>query len=235
VFGVVGDLGGGPAVALVVLDGQAEFAGAGLELLVVVAALPGGVLDAARMGEGVGGLVHDDGQDLGRGQAERFAADHDLGAFVVLDVPAAGGEVAPAGLAGFGAAGQDDHHRGDLGMVAADGQPGVLQDLDQEAGGPAAGAGFGEVAAGGLGLGRGPGPVVGFAPGRVGEGVAGFGEVPEPGGGVRVAGVGVGVVAAGQLAVGPFDLGGGGTGFDAEQRVIVRLISLHSGDRPGSS
>ena len=114
VFGVVGDLGGGPAVALVVLDGQAEFFGVGLEVLVVVAALAGGVLDAAGVGQGVGGFVQDDGQDLGGGEAEPFAADHDFGAFVGCDVPAAGGEVAPAGLAGFGAAGHDDDHGGDL-------------------------------------------------------------------------------------------------------------------------
>ena len=66
-FGVVGDLGGGPAVALVVLDGQAEFFGVNLELLVVVAALAGGVLDAASMGEGMGGLVQDDRRGLRRG------------------------------------------------------------------------------------------------------------------------------------------------------------------------
>ena len=127
--------------------GQAEFFGVDLELLVVVAALAGGVLDAACVGEGVGGFVQDDGQDLGGGEAERFAADHDFGAFVVFDVPAAGGEVAPAGLSGFGAAGQDDDHGGDLRVAAADSQPGVLEDLDQEAGGAAVGAGFGEFAA----------------------------------------------------------------------------------------
>ena len=130
----VGDLGGGPAVALVVLDGQAEFFGAGLEVLVVVAALAGGVLDAACVRQGVGGFVQDDGQDLWRGEAERFAADHDFGAFAGFDVPAGGGEVAPAGLAGFGAAGQDDDHGGDLRVAAADGQPGLLEDLDQHAG-----------------------------------------------------------------------------------------------------
>ena len=130
-FGVAGDLAGGPAVALVVLDGQAELLGAGLEVLVVVAALAGGVLDAAGVGQGVGGLVQDDGQDLGRGEAEGFAADHDFGALVVADVPAAGGVVSPAGLAGFGAAGRDDDHGGDLAVPGADVLPGVFQDLDR--------------------------------------------------------------------------------------------------------
>jgi hypothetical protein len=120
VLGVVGDLAGGPAVVLVVLGGQAEFVSAVLEVLVVVAALAGGVLDAAGEGQRVGGLTQDDGQDFGGGQAERFAADHDLGALVVLDVPAAGGEVSPSGLAGFGAAGQDDDHGRDLRVVATD-------------------------------------------------------------------------------------------------------------------
>src|SRR5262249_52370021 len=67
----VGDLGdsgngaGGPAVALVVLDDQAEFFGVGLEVLVVVAALAGGVLDAAGVGQGVGGFVQERAEDLG--------------------------------------------------------------------------------------------------------------------------------------------------------------------------
>ena len=125
--------------------------------------------------------------------------------------------MAPAGLAGFGAAGQDDDHGGDLRVAAADGQPGLLEDLDQQAGRAAVGAGFGEFGAGD----RGPGPVVGFAEFGVGQGVVGLGDVPEPGGGLGVAGVGVGVVQAGQFAVGLLDLRRGGVGFDAEQRVVV--------------
>ena len=101
VFGVVGDLGGGPAVALVVLDGEAEFFGVGLEVLVVVAALAGGVLDAACVGQGVGGFVQDDGQDLGGGEAERFAADHDFGAFVVLRRTSGRRRSGPSGAGGF--------------------------------------------------------------------------------------------------------------------------------------
>ena len=46
-------------MAVVLGDGQAEFFGAGFEVLVVVAALPGGVLDAAGVGQGVGGFVQD--------------------------------------------------------------------------------------------------------------------------------------------------------------------------------
>ena len=58
-----GDRAGGPADAVVVLDGQAEFFGVGLEVLVVVAALAGGVLDAAGVGQGVGGFVQEGGRE----------------------------------------------------------------------------------------------------------------------------------------------------------------------------
>ena len=55
---------GGPADAVVVLDGQAELFGVGLEVLVVVAALAGGVLDAACVGQGVGGFVQEGAEYL---------------------------------------------------------------------------------------------------------------------------------------------------------------------------
>ena len=119
---------------VVVLDGQADFFGAGLEVRVVVAALAGGVLDAAGVGQGVGGFVQEGGEDLACGAAQSFAADHDLGELLACDVPPAGGVVAPAGVLAVGAAGDDDHHRGDFGVPAADFQPDVFQDLQDRAG-----------------------------------------------------------------------------------------------------
>ena len=98
-------------VRCVVLDGQADFFGAGLEFLVVVAALAGGVLDAAGVGQGVGGFVQEGGEDVACGAAQSFAADHDLGELLACDVPPAGGVVAPAGVLAVGAAGDDDDDR----------------------------------------------------------------------------------------------------------------------------
>src|SRR6185312_10606832 len=115
-----GDGGGGPAGAGVVLDGQADFFGAGLEVLVVVAALAGGVLEAACVGQGVGCFVQEGGADVAWGAAQSFAADHDLGVLLACDVPPSGGVVAPAGVLAVGAAGVDDHHRGYFGVPAAD-------------------------------------------------------------------------------------------------------------------
>ena len=109
--------------------------GAGLEVLVVVAALAGGVLDAAGVGQGVGGFVQQGAEDLGWGAAQSFAADHDLGVLLACDVPPAGGVVSPAGVLAVGAAGDDDDHRGDFRVPAADFQPGVFQDLQDRAGG----------------------------------------------------------------------------------------------------
>src|SRR6185437_3661464 len=117
------DGGGGPAEVVVVLDGQADFFGAGLEVLVVVAALAGGVLEAACVGQGVGCFVQEGGEDLACGAAQSFAADHDLGELLACDVPPAGGVVAPAGVLAVGAAGDDDHDGGDFGVPAADLQP----------------------------------------------------------------------------------------------------------------
>ncbi len=134
---------GGPAEPVVVLDGQAELLGVGLEVLVVVAALAGGVLDAARVGQGVGGLVQQGAEDLVRGAAQSFAADHDLGVLLAGDVPPAGGVVAQPGCLPVGSAGDDDDGRGDLRVPAADLQPDVFQDFQDAAGG------LGAVAAGG--------------------------------------------------------------------------------------
>ena len=46
------------------LDGQAELFGVGLEVLVVVSALAAGVLDAAFVGQGVGGFVQEGAEYL---------------------------------------------------------------------------------------------------------------------------------------------------------------------------
>ena len=68
-------------------------------------------------------------EDLARGAAQSFAADHDLGVLLACDVPPAGGVVSPAGVLAVGAAGDDDDGRGDFGVPAADFQPDVFQDL----------------------------------------------------------------------------------------------------------
>ena len=68
--------------------------------------------------------------------------------------------MSPAGLAGFGAAGQDDDHGGDLRVAAADGQPGLLEDLDQD-GWRCGLPGPGSVSL--VPVTGGSGPVVGFA------------------------------------------------------------------------
>src|SRR5437016_14455336 len=86
--------------------------GEGLEVLVDVAALAGGVLDAAGVGQGVGGFGQERAEHVRGGAAESFAADHDLGALLAGDVPAAGGVVSPPGVLAVGAAGDDDDGRG---------------------------------------------------------------------------------------------------------------------------
>src|SRR6185369_7964008 len=89
-LGDIGDGGGGPAVGLVVPSGQAELLGAGLVLLVVVAALAGGVLDVPGVGQGVGGFVQQRAEDVLGGAAQSFTADHDFGVLLAVDVPPAG-------------------------------------------------------------------------------------------------------------------------------------------------
>ena len=214
-----------------------------LEVLVVVAALAGGVLDAAGVGQGVGGFVQESAEDLSRAAAQSFAADHDLGALFACDVPAAGGVVTEPGLLAVGSAGDDDDGRGYFRVPAADFQPGVFQDLQDPAGGLRAVAVRGAVAgrvfrlpelvypddrtARGARTGAGAvEPVVAAAPVGVGEGVVGFGDLPEPVSGVGAV-VHVRVVLLGQRAVGLLDLLRGGVGMDAEQRVVVLVPGFH--------
>lgn len=121
------DGGDGPANPLIVFDGDAEFFGAGLVLLVVVAALAAGVLDAPVGGQGVRGLVQQRAQDAGRVAGETFAADHDFGAVGACGVPALRGMVAVSALAAVTAGRDDDDHGRYLRMVAADRSPGVLE------------------------------------------------------------------------------------------------------------
>ena len=229
---------------VVVPGGQAELLGEGLEVLVVVAALAGGVLDAAGVGQGVGGLVQQGAQDLIRGAAQSFAADHDLGVLLAVDVPPAGGVVAPAGMLAVGAAGDDDDGRGDVRVPAADLQPDIFQHLQDRAGslesaavrGPGTGPGVpGLIVVGEGGPAGAVEPVVAAAPVRVGEGVVGFGDLPEPLSGVRAV-VDVRVILLGELAVGRLDLRRGGAGVDAEQLVVVgRRGGGHSHHLRGSS
>src|SRR5947207_10835268 len=107
----------------------------GCDVLVVVAARAGGVLDAAGVGQGVGGFVQQGAEDVLGGAAQSFAADHDFGVLLPVDVPPAGGVVAPAGVLTVGAAGDDDDGRGDVRVPAADFQPGLFEDLQDRAGG----------------------------------------------------------------------------------------------------
>src|SRR5262249_45614019 len=133
-LGRTGDLGGGPAEPVVMLDGQTEFFSVGLEVPVVVAPLPGGVLNAALVGQGVSSFVQEGAENLVRGAAQPFAADHDLGVLLAGDVPPAGSVVAQPGLFSFGAAGDDDDGRRDFRVPAADLQPDIFQHLQQAAG-----------------------------------------------------------------------------------------------------
>ena len=125
-------------------DGDAEFFGEHLVFGVVVAALAGGVFDAACGGQGVGGLVQQGAEDVVGGAAESFAADHDFGALPGAGVPAAGGVVAPDGLFAVGAGRDDDDHGGDFAVPGADGGPDVFQHADDGADGRAVRARGGE-------------------------------------------------------------------------------------------
>ena len=132
--GGVGDGGQRPADPLVVVDGQAEFFGQSLVLLVVVAVLAAGVLDAAGGGQGVGGFVQQGAQDGARVAAQPFAADEDFGQGAAgIDGPPPRGEVAPFGDPAAGPARDDDDRGRDLGMPVADGLPVVFQDGNDRA------------------------------------------------------------------------------------------------------
>ena len=71
--------------------------GEGLEVLVVVAALAGGVLDAAGVGQGVGGFVQQGAEDLAGGAAQSFAADHDFGVLLAVRRSTGRGRGGPSG------------------------------------------------------------------------------------------------------------------------------------------
>jgi hypothetical protein len=103
--------------------------------LAVVAATAAGVLDAAGLGDAVGGLVQQRPQDLGGAALEAFAADQDLVAVGACDLPAVGGEVAPVEPLAFAAGGDHQDGVGDVGVAGADGAPGVFQAGEQQAGG----------------------------------------------------------------------------------------------------
>ena len=117
---------------------QAEFAGQGGEAAVVPAALSGGVLDVADVGQGVGGLVQQGGEHLGGGAAQSFAGDEHFGQAGVAVLPAKRGEVPVLefGRLGGGGAGGDDDDRGrQLRVAGADGGPGRFQRADECGGG----------------------------------------------------------------------------------------------------
>src|SRR5690348_7279963 len=92
-------------------------------------------------------FMQESSEDLACGAAQSFAADHDLGELLACDVPPAGGVVAPAGVLAVGAAGDDDHDRGDFGVPAADFEPDVFQDFQDRAGDRGAFAASGAVSA----------------------------------------------------------------------------------------
>jgi hypothetical protein len=134
---LVGEAGLGPAGLGVDLDLQAEFAGQGSEAAVVPAALAAGVLDAAGVGQAMGGLVQQGGQHRPGAALEALTGDQHLGTVGVGHLPARGGEVPPLeqATAGLAASPQDDHHLGHVGMVSADRGPCALQRGDHGAGG----------------------------------------------------------------------------------------------------
>src|SRR6266536_3064458 len=149
---------------------EVELGGQLDEAAVVVLALAAGVLDPAGVGERVGGLVQDRGQGVGGAFGEALAGDEQLRLAVGRDVeagvvagfgwgwggglgaagdPAFGAEVAPGGIharrsAVLEAGAGDEHDLGQVGVVLADGGPGVLQ------GGDEAGAGGGGLGHGGV-------------------------------------------------------------------------------------
>ena len=119
----------------VVPGGQAELLGEGLVVLVVVAALAGGVLDAAGVGQGVGGLVQQRAEDLFRVRRSPSPLMMTSAYCCPLTFHRPGAWVAPAGVLAVGAAGDDDDGRGDVRVPAADFQPGLFEDLQDRAGG----------------------------------------------------------------------------------------------------
>src|SRR5215216_230233 len=136
---------------LAVGPGQAELAGEGDELaLVVVLAASGGVLDSPDGGEGVDGLMEHGLQGLAGAFGQALAGDEQLGLArgrrqveggalalfggAALD-PVVGAEVAPCGVDVQGAgreAGAGDHDDlGQLGGAAADVGPGLFEGGDE--------------------------------------------------------------------------------------------------------
>ena len=249
-LGGVGDGGGGPAVAVVVLDGQAEFFGEGLEVLVVVAALAGGVLDAAGVGQGVGGFVQEGAEDLAgvrRSPSPLImisvrcspATFQRPGAWwpqrgCLPSVPLAM-MMTTGGISGCQRRISSQMSSRTFRIRLAAWEPLPCADPFRRVSGcrnwcsrtmrrRCLWCRCGAVE-----------PVVAAAPVGVGEGVVGFGDLPEPLSGVAAV-VDVRVVLLGQLAVGRLDLRRGGVGRDAEQRVVVgRRGGGHSHHRPGSS
>jgi hypothetical protein len=107
----------------------------------VVAALAGGVLEVAGGGQAVAGFVEHGGQYVAGAAAQALAADQQLVAVVVADLPAVRGEVAKHQAAGdaAGAGASDDDHVGQVGVVVLDSCPGALEGGNQPAGGVAVG------------------------------------------------------------------------------------------------
>ena len=227
-------------IAVVVLDGQAEFFGAGLEVLVVVAALAGGVLDAAGVGQGVGGFVQEGAEDLAgvrRSPSPLImisvrcspATFHRPGAWwpsraCLPSVPLAMMMTA-GGISGCQRRISSQMSSRTFRIRLAACEPLLCAD-PFPARVPLPGLVYpdhglyAEVVRGAVE------PVVAASPVRVGEGVVGFGDLPEPLSGVGAV-VHVRVVLLGQLAVGRLDLRGSGAGFDAEQRVVVLVLGFH--------
>jgi hypothetical protein len=113
---------------------QAEFFARRLEARVVVAPLTAGVLDAARVGEGVRSLVPEGREDLVGAAPESLAAHEELGQAAGVDRvvgnPALGREVAELEGAGWhtdAASPECDDDRGHLRVPALDRRPGNFQ------------------------------------------------------------------------------------------------------------
>jgi hypothetical protein len=89
----------------------------------------------------VAGFVEHGGQYVAGAAAQALAADQQLVAVVVADLPAVRGEVAKHQAAGdaAGAGASDDDHVGQVGVVVLDSCPGALEGGNQPAGGVAVG------------------------------------------------------------------------------------------------
>ena len=109
---------------------DAEFFGEDLVFGVVVAALAGGVFDAACGGQGVGGLVQQGAEDVAGGAAQSFAADHDFGALPGPMCQRPGAWWPQTGCLRSVPLSDDDDHGGDFAVPGADRRPDVFQDAD---------------------------------------------------------------------------------------------------------